>query len=260
MRRKKLKYFIIRKAPHLLLLAMLFAVSMLVGSFMPQRIPLHWDRQGAVDRIGLKYELIYLLPCAAVIIFAAGVFVESRFILPSHKMRGFMSFIQFFFLILFFTLQARSLLRSGNIWTPIERFMTIPALLLYIYVAGMFNEAEYLSLFGVKTKWTLENQTVWERTNRLISRLFRISAGLMLIPVYFYRLFYIFVAVPPALSFITAVIYSKAISGGDDGDDGDNNNNNDISDNSDNSGKNGNSDNNGNNGKSDNSGKNGKNE
>ena len=109
--------------------------------------------------------------------------------------------------------------------------MTIPALLLYMYVAGMFYDAEYMSLFGIKTKWTLDSPTVWEKTNRLASRLFRISAALMLVPVYFYRLFYIFLAVPPVISFIAATIYSKVISGGggsdsdgddDSGDNGDN--------------------------------------
>ena len=241
MRRKRLKYFILRKAPHLLLLAMLFAVSIFVGAYLPQRIPLHWDRQGAVDRMGLKYELVYLLPCASAIIFAVGVFAESRFILPSHKLRGFISFIQFFFLILFFTLQTRNLLRVGNIWTPVERLMTIPALLLYMYVAGMFYDAEYMSLFGIKTKWTLDNPTVWEKTNRLASRLFRVSAAMMLVPVYFYRLFYIFLAAPPVISFIAATIYSKVISGGggsggsggsyDGGDNGDSDGDNDDNNN-----------------------------
>ena len=216
MRRKKLKFFLLRKAPHLLLLALLFAVSLLVGFYLPQKIPLHWDRQGAVDRIGTKYELVFLLPCAAAIIFAVGVFAENRFILPSRKLRGFISFMQFFFLVLIFTLQARNLLRVSNIRTPIERLMTIPALLLYMYVGGMFYDAEYMSLFGVKTKWTLASRTVWARTNRLASVLFRVSAWLMLIPVYYYRLFYIFLSVPPILSFITAIIYSKVISSDDD--------------------------------------------
>ncbi|MCL2060149.1 MAG: SdpI family protein [Oscillospiraceae bacterium] len=212
MRRKKIIYYMMRKAPHLLLLVAMFAASLLVGIFLPQRIPLHWDGQGIADRFGTKYELILLLPCAAVIIFAVGVFAESRIILPSHKLRGLMSFMQFFFLLLFFVVQARNLLRAENIWVPIERFMTIPALLLYMYVASMLHGAEYLSLFGIKTKWTMGSQAVWEKTNRLASRLFRLSAVLMLIPMYFYNLFYIFLAAPPVLSFVTAAVYSILIS------------------------------------------------
>jgi len=212
MRRKKIKYFMIRKAPHLLMLFMLFAVSLLVGSYLPQRIPLHWDRLGVVDRFGSKYELIYLLPCAAAMIFAVGAFVESRFILPSQKLRGFMTFMQFFFITLVFVLQIRDLLRAGNIWVPVERLMTIPALLLYAYVSGMFNNAEYFSLFGIKTKWTLNNKLVWERTNRLACLLFRVCAGLMLVPIYFYELYFIFLVLPPILSLVIAIVYSKAIS------------------------------------------------
>jgi len=65
MRYKRLKYFLLRKSPHLLLIAALFAVSMLVGAYLPQTIPLHWNKEGVVDRIGTKYELVFLLPCAA---------------------------------------------------------------------------------------------------------------------------------------------------------------------------------------------------
>ena len=194
------------------MLAMLFTVSMLVGLFLPRMIPLHWDRQGVADKIGLKYELIFLLPVTALLIFIIGSFAESRLILPSQKIRGFMSFMQFFFITLVFVLQIRGLLRASNVLIPLERLMTIPALLLYIFVSGMFYNAEYLSLFGIKTKWTLNSRPVWERTNRLACLLFRICAGLMLIPIFLYELFYIFLAVPPILSLIAVAIYSKRVS------------------------------------------------
>jgi len=216
MRRKKFINYIMRKVPHLILLITLFAVSLLIGSYLPQNIPLHWDRDGIVDRIGTKYELIFLFPCAAAIIFAAGIFMESRFVLPTHKLRGFITFMQFFFLVIFFVLQVRGLLRAENIWVPIERLMTIPILMLFLYVSVMFNDAEYLSLFGIKTKWTLESKAVWEKTNRLASRLFKISTALMLIPIYYYRLFYILLAIPPTVSFVAAAVYSKVIAEKDD--------------------------------------------
>jgi uncharacterized membrane protein len=217
MRRKRLKIYLMRKSPHFLLLILMFAVSMLVGLYLPKVIPTHWDEYGVVDRLGSKYELIFALPCAAVLVYAAGAFAESRITLPSHKIRGFMSFIQFLFVVLFFVIQSRNLLRASDIWAPIERFISIPALMLYAYVAGMFGGAEYLSLFGIKTKWTMNSRAVWERTNRLAARLFYISAALMLIPIFLYELFFVFLTVPPALSFIVAAIFSKAASVGEDG-------------------------------------------
>ena len=218
MRRKKFKFYLVSKAPHILLLLMLFIVSMIVGAYLPQKIPLHWDKQGIADKIGTKYELVFMLPCAAAIVFAVGVFTESRFILPSQKLRGLMSFMQFLFLVLFFIIQVRNLLRAANIYMPIERLMTIPILLLFMYVAGMLYDAEYMSLFGIKTKWTLNSRSVWVKTNRLASRLFRFSAVLMLIPMYYYKLFYIFLAIPPVASFITSAIYSIIISSGESND------------------------------------------
>ena len=222
MRRKKIIYGIIQKAPHLLMLALLFAVSLLVGAYLPLRIPLHWDKQGVVDRIGLKHELIFLLPFAAALIFAIGVYAESRFVSPSRKLTGVISFIQFFFISLIFVLQIRALLRACGIWIPMERLMTIPTLILFAFVSGLFYGAEYRSGFGVKTKWTVGSRVVWERTNKLACVLFRCSAGLMLIPIFFYESFYIFLAAPPAVSLIVAVIYSRAIYDGKNGGGGDN--------------------------------------
>ena len=131
---RRLKYILYRKIPHLLTLLMLLAVSFAVGFYLPEKIPLHWDSHGVADRIGSKYELILLLPCASVIIFAAGIFTESRFILPSIKLRGLMSFIQFFFIIIIFIVQAAGLLRASGVYVPVERLMAIPAVLLFAYV------------------------------------------------------------------------------------------------------------------------------
>lgn len=220
MRWKRVKYYAVGKAPHLLMLTLMFAVSLLVGAYLPGKIPLHWDKQGLVDRIGTKFELILLLPCAAALIFLIGILAESRFVLPPRKLRGIMSFIQFFFIAIVFVLQIRALLRACNIAIPLERLMAIPALILYAFVSGLFGNAEYASSFGIKTKWTLGNRDVWERTNRLACILFMCSAGFMLVSVFLYELFYIFLAAPPIISIIAVIIYSRAIyKSGDGGDD-----------------------------------------
>lgn len=197
------------------MLAVLFGISILTGAYLPEKIPLHWDRQGIIDRVGTKYELVFLMPAASAVIFAIGVFAESRFIRPPRKLRGFLSFMQFFFLSIFFSIQARNLLRAGNILTPIERLFSIPALLLYAYVATTFEDAEFQSIFGIKTKWTMASQYVWERTNRLASKLFQCCAGMMLLPLFFYKQFYLFLFVPPITSFIILAAYSRYISKND---------------------------------------------
>lgn len=191
---------------------MLFAVSLLTGAYLPDRIPLHWDRQGVIDRIGSKYELIFLLPCASAVVFAIGVYAESRIILPSRKLRGFMSFIQFFFLSLIFVLQIRSFSLASDNWIPIERLVAIPILLLYSYISAALYDATYLSRFGVRTSYTLKDQAVWGKANRLASRLFGACAALTAVSLVFYKLFYALAFAPPILALIISAIYSRAIS------------------------------------------------
>jgi uncharacterized membrane protein len=132
--------------------------------------------------------------------------------MPPAKTRGFLSFTQLFFVVLLFVFQIRLLLQTGGIHIAAERVAAIPALLLYVYVSVAFSDAEYMSLFGVKNRWTVADGNVWERTNRLASRLMRVSAALMIVPMFFIETIYWTLLAPPALSFFILYIYSAAIS------------------------------------------------
>ena len=122
-----------------------------------------------------------------------------------------MSFFQIFFLMIFFVLQLSALLRPNNIFLQQERLMSIPAALLFAYVGRVMDKAAYQSLFGFKTKWTMENQKTWDKTNNLASILFSVLAVLMMIPVFVPALFYYVLIIPVVLVLIVLVFYSKAI-------------------------------------------------
>ena len=208
---KNLKNLIIKKMPHLLLLLSLFVISIIIGSYFPEKVPMHWNAHGMVDLYGTKFEVIFSLPIGAALVFIAGVFCETRFILPSNKMRSLISFFQFFFLMIFFILQLPVLLRPNNIFLEQERLMSIPAALLFAYVGRMMDKAEYQSLFGFKTKWTMESPQTWEKTNRLASILFSVLAVLMAIPVFIPAIFYYVFIIPVILVFIVLIFYSKVV-------------------------------------------------
>lgn len=53
----------------LLLIATMFVLAGVSWSTAPDRIPMHWDDAGQVDRVGGRAEGLLLLPIAAVIVY-----------------------------------------------------------------------------------------------------------------------------------------------------------------------------------------------
>ncbi|MDR1440680.1 MAG: DUF1648 domain-containing protein, partial [Clostridiales bacterium] len=201
-----------RKAPHTALMLLLFAVSAASGAFLPDLVPTHWDSRGMIDGYGSKYELIFLLPAGALLVFAVGNFAESRFRLPNRKMREFLSFLQFFFLVIFAIVQIKALLGAQNIFFAVERLLAVPAALLFDFAGRAARDAEHGSLFGIQTKWTLGNPGVWGKTNRLAAYLFRISAAAMLASAFFPGAFRYLAVGAACMSIIIPSVYSMAIS------------------------------------------------
>ena len=212
---RKVKKILERKKPHLALLLLLFLVSFLIGMYLPDSVPLHWHESGMVDRYGTKYELLLLLPTSATVVFIVGLAAEARYVQPSNKTKSFMSFLQLFFLMVFAIIQLTRLFRAQNIYLRMESFLTVPVALLFVYVANATRDAEYLSDFGFKTKWTIKSRYVWNRTNRLAAILFFAAAVLMLVPVFFPDLFFemLFILVGAAITVL--VLYSHIISKND---------------------------------------------
>ena len=215
---KKVKAILERKKPHLALLLLLYLVSFLIGMYLPDTVPLHWHQSGMVDRYGTKYELLLLLPASATVVFIVGLAAEARYVRPSDKTKSFMSFLQLFFLMVFAIIQLTRLFRAQNIYLRQESFLTIPVALLFVYAANATKDAEYLSDFGFKTKWTTKSRYVWNRTNRLAAILFFTAAVLMLIPVFLPDLFYGMLFLLVGATITVLVLYSYIISRNDRGD------------------------------------------
>jgi uncharacterized membrane protein len=210
---KNLKGYIKRKYPHIILVCLLFIVSMALGAPLPGRVALHWDRDGIVDRYGSKYELVFLLPVVSVIIFIIGAAAEKRFVLPSHKVKGAISFFQFFFILLVFVLQLYKVFRAMNFPVGLESLSAVLFVALFIYMGNVIKSSEYRSAFGIKTKWTMDDPDVWEKTSRLAAILLNIAAGSMIAVVFLPGLMVALIIAEVAVIGVVLPLYSRIISG-----------------------------------------------
>jgi uncharacterized membrane protein len=178
---------------------------------MPGQVPMHWDASGLADRFGSKYELMLGLPFGAAVALAAGALAEGRLVLPPHALRRFISFLQFFFLSVFFVLQVAALLRANRVAVETERLIAVPAAILFAYAGSALDGAGFQSLFGVKTRWTMADEGVWRRTNRLAAVLFTCAAFAMLAALPFPRAFHALLVGQPLAILAFAWLYSRWI-------------------------------------------------
>jgi uncharacterized membrane protein len=154
---------------------------------LPERVPVHWNFHGEVDRYGSRFELLLLGPVLLAALW--GLFellpvIDPRLAIPKDP-------------------EQTDAERQGALPTAIALVLALLALLhvlLLVQALGLLKEppralaiwmAGFLILFGnfigrlrpswfvgIRTPWTLSSDAVWRRTHRLAGRLM-VPAGLI---------------------------------------------------------------------------------
>ena len=135
---------------------------------LPERVPMHWNIQGQIDRYGSKSELVLIILSLPVLIYL--ILLAVPLIDPKYKIKKMGDKYR---KIRFLVTALMSLLAIYIIYSVKNASFTQPGylfLLLGILYAVLGN---YMKTFqpnyfmGIRTPWTLENEEVWKATHRL---------------------------------------------------------------------------------------------
>lgn len=141
--------------------------------FMPDTIPAHYNMAGEADRFGSKYESLIWPVCAAV--------MGGMFLLPSKLLRGedgklgeklllYMGICMvLFFTAMGFYFMAKSLRYDpdGGISTAgLLRLTGVAVGVPLIILGNIMPKARRNALFGLRTKWSMANDRVWQKSQR----------------------------------------------------------------------------------------------
>ena len=192
----------------------LILVSFLIGAYlypyMPEKMASHWDANGSVDGYMPKLWGLFLLPAISAILFLAFMLIPKIDPLKGNieKFRGhFDVFILLLFVFLFYVHMLTML------WNLSYRFNIIqllaPAFGLLIYYAGiMMENAKQNWFIGVRTPWTLSSEVVWDKTNKLAGKLFKVAGVLAAMGLIFPKYAIFLILVPVILAAVYPIIYS----------------------------------------------------
>ncbi len=154
-------------------------ISAAVYPQLPEQVASHWDANDQVNGTMSRFWGVALMPL--VTLGMALLFLVIPAIDPLKenivKFRG--AFNTFIVLIVAFMLYIHALTLAYNLgYTFRMSLAIIPGLgLIFVFAGVMMGQARRNYFIGIRTPWTLADDTVWDETHRLGSRLF-IAAGI----------------------------------------------------------------------------------
>jgi uncharacterized membrane protein len=152
-------------------------------------IPVHFDATGAPDRYGTRFEALWLMPLVAVAVatlFAALPKIEPR---RTHLLQSHKAFLAIWLVTLTVLAGIHGAAVVAAAGEPVDMMMTVAGLvgLMFIVIGNYMGKLRSNYLMGVRTPWTLTSELAWNKTHRLVGRLFVALGTAMIVLGFFDR-------------------------------------------------------------------------
>ncbi|MDC1068991.1 SdpI family protein [Candidatus Kapabacteria bacterium] len=203
-----------KELPLILIVLLPFIYLGYIWGQLPDKIPLHWDLNGEIDRYGDKMELILipiLLPLLIYIIFLMIPKVD-----PKNKLNQMGNKLQSIKILVTTIMSILALFiinSSKNQSLANPNYIVLIIGILYLVLGNYFKTIRANYFIGIRTPWTLENETVWKKTHSLGGKLC-FTGGLIVVITSLIlenqTNFIVFMIITAIIS-ITPIIYSYLI-------------------------------------------------
>jgi len=170
------------KSKWLLYLSMVsFAGTLLLYPRFPEMIPTHWGLDGEVDRYNGRYTALIMaaLPIGLYFLMTIIPSIDPRRdnYFKHTKAYGMIKQGTILFIILLVWLTN---LYSLGWETDISKIVIIGVGVLFMIIGNYLTQIKHNYFVGIRTPWTLANETVWKKTHRVGGMLFVIF-GIMMV-------------------------------------------------------------------------------
>lgn len=160
--------------PQWIILIAMFAVAMTAWPFAPERIPVHWNLQGEIDRYGGRFEGLLLMPLVALAVY--GLLLVISKIDPARSnyesFRGAWLAIRSTLVILLALLHVCIVLIAFGYPIDMGAAMPLAIGVMFVIFGNLMGKIRPNWFVGIRTPWTLSSRTSWNKTHRLAGRLF----------------------------------------------------------------------------------------
>lgn len=193
-----------------------YVVSFVAIPYLPNEVAIHWNATGEADGFANKWWGALLFPLfltGIVVLLAALPKLDPR----KENYEKFQGVYRLFLNVLvtfFFTLHLGTLAYNVGIPVQIDLFVPIGIGVLFIVLGNYLPKIKPNYFIGIRTPWTLENETVWQKTHRLGGKVFVMMGVLMMFTAFVanawrFVLFMIIVFVGTIYIVIQSYVFSR---------------------------------------------------
>lgn len=187
-----------------------FILSIYFYPQVPDQMATHWNSQGEVNGYMSKLWGLFFMPLlitGLIIMLLVIPKIDPRKENIEKFKRYYDGFIVI--LILFMVLvHLQILLWNSGIQISPNAVIPLGIGILFYYTGVLTENAERNWFIGIRTPWTLSNDRVWKKTNRLGGKLFRIAGIAAVFGFFFPEYAVYFVLVPAVVVAGITVVYS----------------------------------------------------
>jgi uncharacterized membrane protein len=161
-------------------IAAMFLTGALCWSHASDRIPVHWNWRGEVDRYGGKFEGLLLLPLVSLALYLL-LLVLPLFDPGKANYRTFAgayNLIRLMITLFLSAIYAVGVLVSLGYHVDMNTVIGLALGVLFIVLGNVLGKIRPNWFVGVRTPWTLSSKLSWTKTHRLAGWLF-IVMGLL---------------------------------------------------------------------------------
>jgi uncharacterized membrane protein len=145
-------------------------------------VPTHWGADGQIDGYGPAWLSFLLAPVVSIGITALFGFIPRFEPRRENLRRSAEAYRQLGIAViaLFTLVQVGVVLASTGRDVPMALLMGLGVGVLFMVIGNRMGTVRSNYMFGVRTPWTLTSELAWDKTHRLMGRLFFLS-GLVLV-------------------------------------------------------------------------------
>jgi len=189
-------------------------ISFIIGGYfypqMPEKVASHWNAQGKVDDYMSKGWGLFLMPLMSVGFFLLFMLIPKIDPLKENIKKFRKYFDGFIVLLILFLFYVYLLTVFWNIGLRfnMSQLMTPAMGILFYYCGVLIENAKRNWFIGIRTPWTLSSETVWDKTHKIGSKLFKAAGIVAFLGILFPKQAIFFVIIPVILVTVYTLIYS----------------------------------------------------
>jgi len=197
-----------------LVIIVLILISFGLGAYffpqMPDKMASHWNIKGEADGYMSKFWGLFLMPIISIGLLFLFILIPKIDPLKENIAKFRKYFDGFIVLIMVFLFYIYLLSIAWNLGKRFDMGqMMVPALGILFYYCGILIENAKRNWFiGIRTPWTLSNESVWDKTHKIGGRLFKIAGIIAFLGIFFPNYVLYFILVPVLLAAFYTITYS----------------------------------------------------